>query len=487
MKNNLYKKLLQLFILGYEGEIPSKKLTDLVKDGLGGIIFFAENLKCRTDFTKTVQRLKQYSEIPLFLSIDQEGGLVERTIFFDKKVEYLTPKALSHLKKNDIKTHYGILAKDLASMGLNLNFAPVVDVNSNPTNPIIGVRSFGNTPEIVNTNSKIAIDTFKENGILSCAKHYPGHGDTNCDSHKVMPYIDMNFDEFYKTHLICFKEAIKNNADSIMVSHIHFSFFDKTPTPASLSKNAINYLKNELNFKGIIFSDDMVMGGITQNYGLKESIILALKAGIDMLIFRNTTDELINAIGEISLNQDKELQNCIEKAYEKILTIKKEKIKNITTDSFDTEKSKKIITQIAQKTPQILSGKNFLPIDKNKNIKIISFNNEEIFNLSYIKTTLSNFMRSIPCEEIKYPLNPAREDIKNISEKTNNSDTIIFLSYNPSIHHGQIDLFNKIKGNKILVHCGTDDFIPEMSKAECIISLCCYKPFCLKALADILT
>ena len=319
MKNDLYKKLLQLFILGYESETPSKQLYDLIKEGLGGVIFFAQNLKNRKNFTNTVQNLKSIAKTPPFLSIDQEGGLVERTIFLDKKVEYLTPKSISTLKNNDIKTHYDILAKDLASMGLNLNFAPVTDVNSNPNNPIIGVRSFGDNPQIVNKNAKIIINTFKENVIISCAKHYPGHGDTSTDSHKVMPVVNMNFDEFYKTHLICFEKAVKNGADSIMVSHVYFPFFEKTPTPSSLSKNAINYLKNELNFKGIIFSDDMVMGGISKNYGLKESIILALKAGIDSLIFRNASDELIKAIQDISQTSDNDLISKIESAHDKII------------------------------------------------------------------------------------------------------------------------------------------------------------------------
>ena len=484
MENDLYKKLLQLFILGYEGETPPFQLIDLIKNGLGGVIFFAENLKSRKNFTNTIQNFKNIAKTPLFLSIDQEGGLVERTIFLDKKIEYITPKALSRLGEKDIKTHYEILAKDLTSMGFNLNFAPVIDVNSNPKNPIIGVRSFGNTPDIVTQNAKIVINTFRENGIISCAKHYPGHGDTSTDSHKVMPCVDMSFDDFYKTHLCCFKEAIENNVDTIMVSHIHFPFFDKIPKPSSLSKNAITYLKNELNFKGIIFSDDMVMGGISRNYGLKESIILALKAGIDMLIFKNITDELIRVIIDISQTNDKELQNSIIKAYEKILKFKKEKLKNTKQEFFDIKKNQKIVEEIGAKTIKIIKGEEFLPINKGKKLKILSFNNDEIYNLSYIKGNLSDYIPN--CTFEKYSLNPTQEDIKNICQKINNDDIVIFLSYNPIINSEQINLFNKIECEKILVNCGIDDYIPQIDKAECIISLCCYKSFYLKALADIL-
>lgn len=486
MKNDLYKKLLQLFIVGYEGETPPNELTSLVQNGLGGIIFFTGNLKKRKNFIDTIKTLKTNAQVPLFLSIDQEGGLVERTIFLDEKIEYLTPKALSRLEEKDIKTHYDILAKDLASMGLNLNFAPVVDVNSNPKNPIIGVRSFGSTPDIVNKNAKIVINSFRENGIISCAKHFPGHGDTTTDSHKVMPCVDIEFDEFFKKHLICFAEAIKNKIDTIMISHIHFPFFDKKPTPASLSKNAINYLKNELKFNGIIFSDDMVMGGISQNYGLKESIILALKAGINMLIFRNTTKELICTINEISKTTDKELKTCIENSYEKVIKFKRGKLKENNLNDFDTDANQKIIDKIAQKTPQIIKNSDILPLKKGSKITILSFDNKEIFNLSTVKASISEFLDGYDITEIKYPVAPTHEDIKKILKKINNDDTVIFLSYNPTLNKGQNELFNSITSRKILIHCGIEDNNTQTDNTECIILASCYKTPVLKALANIL-
>ena len=486
MENELYQKLLQLFILGYEGETPPQKLISLIENGLGGVIFFAENLKNRKEFINITEKLKVSAQIPLFLSVDQEGGLVERTIFLDKRVEYLTPKALSRLNKTDIKIHYDILSKDLVSMGLNLNFAPVVDVNSNPKNPIIGVRSFGNTPDIVNKNAKIVINSFNENGIISCAKHYPGHGDTLTDSHKVMPCVDMDFDEFYKTHLICFEEAVKNNVDTVMVSHVHFPFFDEKPTPSSLSKNAINYLKNELKFEGIIFSDDMVMGGISQNYGLQESIILALKAGIDTLIFRNTTDELTCAIKEIAAITDKELKNAIERAYEKVICFKKSKLVDNKPFEFDTLKNQKGIDKIALKTPKIIKNNGILPLTNGSKITVLSFDNSEIFNLSTINSNLSDYLDGYNPTEIKYPVSPAREDIKKILKQLNNDDTVIFLSYNPTLNKGQNELFKAITSRKILIHCGIEDCNTQTGNAESIILASCYNTPALKALADIL-
>ena len=341
-KEELKEKLLQMFVLGYKDTKPSEEIWTLISTGLGGIIFFAENLRCRSAFKLLTRDFQKLAKIPLFLSIDQEGGLVERTIFLDKKINYLTPKALSCLKNpKDIKKHYEILAQDLKDLGLNLNFAPVLDVNTNPYNPIINVRAFGNDASIVMECMPFVLDAFKENQIITCGKHFAGHGDTSMDSHLNMPCVSMEYDKFYKNHLICFEQAIKNGLETIMVSHVHFPFFDEVKTPASLSKNAIEiYLKRILKFDGLIFTDDMVMGGISKNYGLKESIILAIQAGIDMLIFRNITTELLNVIDEIAIlaSEDKELENKITKAYEKILKFKQEKLKNFTQRDFKIQK-----------------------------------------------------------------------------------------------------------------------------------------------------
>ena len=480
MKNNLKQKLLQLFIVGYEGETPSENIFSLLENGLGGIIFFSENLKTRKEFSKTINKIKSSAKIPPFLSIDQEGGLVERTIFLDERIEYLTPKALSPLDKQDIKTHYDILAKDLVSLGINLNFAPVIDVNSNPKNPVIGIRSFGNNAKIVSDNAKIVTDCFRENSILSCAKHYPGHGGTNTDSHQVMPRVDIDFDKFCKTHLVTFKKAIENNVDTIMVSHIHFPFFDEVPTPASLSKNAINYLKKELNFKGIIFSDDMVMGGISKNYGLKESIILALKAGIDALIFRNITDELVIAIEEISNTEDAELIQCIKNAYEKILKFKQKNLKPQKTDNFSVQNGQNIINKIALKTPVIVKDENFLPINPG-DTTILSFDNKEIYNLS-TTGSLSDFITA--AKEINYPVDPTCEDVEKIIKQINNDNKVIFISYNSVLHPNQEKLFNMIKNKKAFISVG--EYNPQTINAGCIIELNSAKTPSLRALAKVL-
>ncbi len=485
-KEDLKQKLLQTFILGYEGETPPEKIYQLLKENLGGIIFFAQNLKSRSDFKKITAQMKSLSKTPPFLSIDQEGGLVERTIFLDKKVEYISPMSLSRLTdKNNLKKHYEILAEDLADLGINFNFAPVLDVNTNPNNPIIGIRAFGDNPDTVSDCAKVVIDTFKENGIINCGKHFAGHGDTDVDSHLNMPCLNMDFDSFYKKHLISFEKAIAHGLDSIMVSHVNFPFFNEVKTPCSLSKNAVEiFLKKILKFKGLILTDDMVMGGITKHYGLKESIILALKAGVHCMIFKNLTDELLKAINEIAQDafSDTELKNKIIDAHNKILEFKKnyKVLKRVQNDSFfDIEERQKTIDKISENCIKIHKPLS-APL---KNIVVISYDTSKIYNLSANSCNLAELLSA---KEITYSLNPDKAEITKIVQQIS-QDTVIFISYNAQINKGQIELFKKIKNDKILISTGLEDDITLFGVANSIISLSCPKPSMQKALAKILT
>ena len=489
-KDNLKQKFLQLFILGYEKEIPSDTFFNLVQNGLGGIIFFAENLKSRKNFKLLTNKFKKIAPIIPFLSIDQEGGLVERTIFLDEKIEYLTPKALSNIyDEKKIKQHYEILAKDLLNLGINMNFAPVLDVNTNPNNPVIGIRSFGNTPTIVKNLSDIVAKTFSENHIINCAKHFAGHGNTNIDSHINMPFINEEFGNFYRNHLCCFENAIKQNIDTIMVSHVHFDFFNEIKTPASLSKNAIEiYLKQILKFNGLILSDDMVMGGISKHYGLKESIILALEAGINMLIFKDCSQELLIAIDEITkeATHNKKLQAKIIENYNKIINFKEKKLSKIQTSPIDINKCQQNIDEISKDTIRIIKKGNLIPLPQNKHIKIISFEKKNIYNLSANKYNLSDFLTGYNIEEIHYPLDPSNEDIEKILKSINNEDIIIFLSYNAHLNKGQIKLFNTIINPKILLSCALDYDIEFLENSDSIIATNCPKNSSLKSVVQVL-
>jgi beta-N-acetylhexosaminidase len=333
---DIKEKISQMFILGFSGKELSEKnqnIQILVKNGLGGIIYFAENIESYEQIKNLSQELQNIAKIPLFISIDQEGGKVERTGNIKNKINYLTPSELA--KKQDvdfIRQQTQIMSEELISMGVNMNFAPVLDVNTNPDNPVIGVRSFGNNPDDVMKYSEPVYKTLAKNNIIPVGKHFPGHGDTSVDSHIDMPVVDLNFEELEQLHIKPFISAINNGLDALMIAHVFYKAFNNESTcpsgiftPASLSKKIItDYLKNKLNFKGLIISDDMIMGGVSKHYSALESCIRGINAGIDLFIYRNSTDEIVNLINNLALSVNDGLisEEKINESVEKILYFK---------------------------------------------------------------------------------------------------------------------------------------------------------------------
>ena len=319
---DLRTKLYQMFILGLDGEGYHQAL----KDGLGGIIFFTKDIESANQFKTLTSEIKKEALISPFLSIDQEGGRVERTenIHNGKKylsAKYAYEKGLAYLEKQTDE-----IAKELCSYGINLNFAPCIDVNTNPNNPIIGERAFASNPEDVIIGESIVSKRYRKNNIIPCAKHFPGHGDANADSHLTLPEITLDFETLEKYHIKPFKAAIDNGIEMIMVAHLHVPHFENEIIPTSLSKNAISYLRNTLGYKGVIISDDMIMKGVAK-FGAIEACEMGIKAGLNMFIYRNSTPETINIIDTIAIKaeNDIELKNNIEESYKLITKLKQEK------------------------------------------------------------------------------------------------------------------------------------------------------------------
>lgn len=309
------KFVYQMFILGCEN------YDFALQKGLGGVIFFTKDIQTQEQFRDLISDIKSKSLISPFLSIDQEGGRVERT-------ENIIPKRLSariaYKKGADfLIKQYENIYKELSDFGINLNFAPCIDVNTNEKNPIIGERAFGNNPNDVIDGMNIVMKIAKKYNIISCVKHFPGHGDADKDSHLELPQIKLTFKEMEKTHILPFKVAVENGVEMIMAAHLHCTCFDSEILPSSLSKNALGYLRNKLNYNGVIISDDMVMKGV-EKYGSLEACIMGINAGIDMFIFRHSdeqTYEIINQLIKV-VERDKNLQEKVLQSYDRILRLK---------------------------------------------------------------------------------------------------------------------------------------------------------------------
>jgi len=335
-------KIGQMLLVGFRGLSVNSQSTvvkDIQQRHIGGVVLFdydvpskspVRNIKSPQQVKKLVSDLKSYTDIPLFVSIDQEGGQVARLkpkFGFDPTV---SEQYLGKLNDLDSTRYYARkTAQTLDELGINVDFAPVVDLNVNPDNPIIGKigRSYSANPEVVTRNARASIEVFNKQGILSVIKHFPGHGSSKSDTHLGMADVT---DTWSRKELIPYKRLINSgDVDMIMTAHIFNSNLDPK-YPATLSKPVLTgILRDSLGYDGVVFSDDMQMNAIRSFYGLEKSIQLAINAGIDILTFGNNLvyDEhiatKITNIMKKLVNEGKISRQRIDESYDRIMKMKK--------------------------------------------------------------------------------------------------------------------------------------------------------------------
>ena len=311
----IVQKLYQMFVLGCKGN----NLENALNKGLGGVIFFKDDIQSKEDFKNLIKSLACHAKTMPFFSIDQEGGRVERTENIWGGKRYLSAKFAYEKGEDFLRNQTQAISDELKEYGINLNFAPCCDTNTNPNNPIIGERAFSSNPDEVIKGAKIVLDVYEKNGIIPCIKHFPGHGDADCDSHLTLPRINLSLEEMEKTHIKPFKAMIKRGVDMVMVAHLHCTCFNKDVIPTSLSKEAIECLRKD--YDGVICSDDMVMKAL-DNY--ENACETAIRAGVNLFLYRFSDDKTIEVIENIAqkVKNDKTLQNCIEASYDKIIKLK---------------------------------------------------------------------------------------------------------------------------------------------------------------------
>ena len=322
----LKQKISQMFIVGFVGQFfnLNKNFVDMIENGLGGVIFFSHNITSEKQFKNLIQNISEKAFIPMFYSIDQEGGRVERTEKIHNGKKYLSAKNAFEMGISYLQNQTKEIALELKSYGINMNFAPVLDVNTNKDNPIIGERAFSNNTQEVTSAGKVVIKEYIKYGIIPVGKHFPGHGDASADSHKTLPIIDLPKEELIKNHIQPFKEAIENDLPAIMVAHVLYPNLEELNLPASVSKKIINdILLEQLNFKGIVMTDDMEMNGI-KGLSRLEACIKAINAGTTMFIYRDATKEITQLINDIETAVKNGIikEEYINSAVEKIFKIK---------------------------------------------------------------------------------------------------------------------------------------------------------------------
>jgi beta-N-acetylhexosaminidase len=289
------------FMVGFEGLTPSAEIQALLREfGVGGVILFARNVDGPEQVAELVRELQEIAraagqEQPLLVAVDQEGGRVQRL----KAPWTVWPplRALGRLGSEATARRVGAaLAAELSACGIRCDFAPVVDVDTNPANPVIGDRSFGDDPELVGRLGAAMIQGLQDGGVAACAKHFPGHGDTSLDSHLALPVVEQPRSRLDEVELRPFRKAIEAGVASVMTAHVLMPELD-AGLPATLSRKVVSgLLRGELGFAGVVVSDDLEMKAVADRWGLDEAAVLAVRAGCDILPVCKSPDAQVQAI-----------------------------------------------------------------------------------------------------------------------------------------------------------------------------------------------
>lgn len=307
------------------GETTKKALEEYP---VGGIVYFAQNFENREQTIEMISKTQEFSKIPLFISVDEEGGRVARLGSNPAMGTTKQPpmKTIGDSKETQKAYDAGkTMGSELSELGFNVDFAPDADVIINSNNKEIGDRSFGTDPELVSKMVEKLVKGLQDNGVSATLKHFPGHGSTYIDSHTGYSESNRTIDELRTTEFLPFKSGIDAGADFIMISHMTLVNATKEKVPSSISKEVItDMLINELGYKGIIITDSFSMGAITKEYSTADAAVKAVNAGVDMILMSSdltgTHGAILEAVesGEIS-------QERIEESVRKILRLKVKK------------------------------------------------------------------------------------------------------------------------------------------------------------------
>lgn len=299
---SLRDKVAQMVMVGFKDTQISDHARKMIADyHVGGIILFLRNFENPVQVAKLNNDLQALAEqstgLPLLISTDQEGGTVARLV--QDATVFPGNMAIGATRSTDYAYETAKMsAEELRAVGVHVNFAPVLDVNNNPANPVIGVRSYGECPDLVAELGVAAVRGYQDGGVIATLKHFPGHGDTDTDSHLALAAVNHDRQRLDEVELKPFRAAIEAGVGAVMTAHVTFPAIDPTPgLPATLSQPVLTgLLREELGFQGLIFTDCMQMKAISDNFGTAHAAVMTVRAGADCLLVCHTLEMQIQAI-----------------------------------------------------------------------------------------------------------------------------------------------------------------------------------------------
>lgn len=446
----------QHFVCGFEGTGMDDSFIEAVRRyKIGNVILFSRNIASKEQLYKLcfdIQELVQHEcGHPALITIDQEGGMVTRLSGDCTNV----PSAMAIAATGEEKSAFdaGLLtATELRALGVNVDFAPCLDVNSNSHNPVIGVRSYGDRSEVVSSYGLSMIDGLQSGGVMAVAKHFPGHGDTHLDSHVALPVVEGTKEEL-AMHLAPFRSAVAGGVMGIMTSHILFPQLEKNNVPATMSRSIItDFLRSELGFKGLIFSDCMEMDAIAKHYGTVKGAVAALKAGVDLVCISHHVClgcEAVEAV-EAALDAGVLSEADLKQSTHNILMAKSMlaeeqrpplSVVDCPEHRAMNQKLHRQSLTLVQDVPFALGDNPCFVGPKCFRATNVSSDEEALVFAPYMAALLGG--SSIVTDE-----NPGNEEIERVGGQTSSSSSVVCATYNGHLHPGQVQLVNSLAKKK---------------------------------------
>lgn len=348
---SLEEKIGQLIIGGVPGTSLTHETKELIhRYKIGGLIFFSHNLnnpEQTVQFMNAIKSENEKNRTAILFGVDQEGGQVVR---LPDLLDIPSHEQIGQINDPTYSFQVGrLLGQQLRAFGFHMNFAPVLDINSEVNNPVIGDRSFSDKAEVVSQLGVEMMKGMQDVEVVPVIKHFPGHGDTSVDSHLELPKVKKNLHELSKLELIPFEHAIAKGADAVMVAHILLPELEPD-LPASMSNEVMtNLLRNKLNFDGVIMTDDMTMGAIVNSHEIGEAAVQSIEAGSDMIMVAHGFDQIATVFDHLqaAVNKGELTEERIDESVRRILLLKdKYEINDEKIDSVDVEKLNHLIEEL---------------------------------------------------------------------------------------------------------------------------------------------
>ncbi|MGN7414481.1 beta-N-acetylhexosaminidase [Paenibacillus sp. SAF-068] len=526
----LEQKVGQLLMCGFHGQHADEQITHLIRDyHVGGVIYFRRNVESVDQLTRLSAELQDLAAEtgawPLMISVDQEGGMVAR---IDKEGMTQVPgnMALGATGNPEYTLACArILGRELKSIGIDMNLAPVVDVNNNPLNPVIGVRSYGEDAESVAAHGVAAITGYQLQGIAATAKHFPGHGDTAVDSHLGMVTVPHDRNRLEQVELLPFRQAIEAGVDAIMTAHVMFPSIESEPIPATLSHKVLTgLLREEMGFEGIIITDCLEMHAISKPYGVAEAAIRAVEAGADLILVSHTLEDQVAALKAIvdAVRTKRISEEVIHQAVERIMTWKRKRCgqqidhlvlpkTNETVEAADVEpanrtestepsdtskRNESMLFKIASGSITIVHNDGLLPLDPEKDVYVIwpevvqrTEVDEPWSHTESLGMALSQLRGRV--REHNITTQPTHDEAERILAEVSESEQVIVCTYTSAGHlpKGQQHLVEKLSENHSLVVIALRNPYDLLEIPRPGSYLCTYEntPAVVRALSHVLT